>query len=305
MIWKVFILSYFEYRYFRSGRLRIQNFWKHLKLEKKYSPETQFLSSIFIEKSGCDENFTSEKKSFDSICSTENNKFFTFRAYFKRHDFELNLSIENRVLKWNFLKKNSKFEWSFFLQTDQFLNQEFFVLADFDTVLFEKWFCGDKIFLKLWFWVQYKLRNQISIKTSRLRNNVLTRFAPQTTTSFSLLVLILKGMILKQAFSLKIRVWNGIFWKKIRILKWSFFLQIDQVLNREFFVLAGFEKFFSNNRFVEREFFLKFRFWIQFSLRNQISIKTSHIRNKVLTRFAPHKTLSCSLFVLIFKGMTL
>ena len=112
-------------------------------------------------------------------------------------------------------------------------------------------------------------------------------------------------MILKQAFSLKIRVWNVIFEKKIRILKWSFFLQFDQFLNREFFVLADFEKFFSNNRFVERKFFLKFRFWIEFSLRNQISIKTSHLRNKVFTRFAQRKTTSCSLFVLILKGMTL
>ena len=111
-------------------------------------------------------------------------------------------------------------------------------------------------------------------------------------------------MILKQAFSLKIRVWNGIFGKNIRILKWSFFLQIDKFLNREFFVLVVFEKFFP--LFVlRREIFLKFRFWIQFSLRNQISIKTSHLRNKVLTRFAPCKTTSCSLFVLVLKGMAL
>ena len=111
-------------------------------------------------------------------------------------------------------------------------------------------------------------------------------------------------MILKQAFSLKIRVWNGIFGKNIRILKWIFFLQIDKFLNREFFVLADFEKFFPII-VLRREIFLEFRFWIQFSLRNQISIKKSHLRNKVLTRFAPCKTTSCSLFVLVLKGMTL
>ena len=102
--------SGFELRIFRSGRFRIQNFSNNHILEKKYFPKTQFLSLIFIEKSDFDQKFTSEKKCSDSICFTENNKFSTFRADFKRHDFETSFSLKIRV--WNeFLEKKIEL-WS-------------------------------------------------------------------------------------------------------------------------------------------------------------------------------------------------
>ena len=101
----------FELKIFHPGRFRKQNFSKNHILEKKYFPETQFLSSIFIEKSGYDEKFTSKKSRFDSLCSAENNKFSTFRAHFKRHVFDANFFIENQSLKWNFPKKRIRF-WS-------------------------------------------------------------------------------------------------------------------------------------------------------------------------------------------------
>ena len=216
-------MSGFELRIFRSGRFRIQNNSNNHILEKKYFPETQFLNSIFIEKPGFDEKFTSEKKRFDSICSGKNNIVFTFRAYFKRHDFEVNLFFENQSLKWNFQKKSDQIlKQKFSLHNEklnekipkcQVLNWEFFVPADFEyktirIIIFWR----RNIFQKLSFWVQFLLRNQISIKNSQLKKNVLTQFAPQKTTTFSLFVLILKGMILKQAFPLKIRVWNEILW---------------------------------------------------------------------------------------------
>ena len=184
-------MSGFELRIFRSGRFRIQNLSNNHILEMKYFSETQFLNSIFIEKSGFNHIWEKkrfayfprnnhfacsffrwkihiwEKKRFASICSANNNKFFTLTpAHFKRHDFEVNLFIENQILKWTFLKNNWILKWSFFLQIDQILKREFFLLADFDKILFENSFCGDKIFLKIRFWVQFILKNQISIKTS-------------------------------------------------------------------------------------------------------------------------------------------
>ena len=109
--WHFFKISDCELRIFRSARFRIQNISNNHILEMKYFSETQFLNSIFIEKSGFDEEFTSEKKRFDSICSADNNKFFTLRAHFKRHDFVANSFIENQRLKWNFPKKTIRF-WS-------------------------------------------------------------------------------------------------------------------------------------------------------------------------------------------------
>ena len=120
----------------------IINFWRKYIFQKP-----GYFRSIFIQKSDFDQKFTSEKKLSDSICSGKNNIVFSFRAYFKRHDFEVNLFFENQK--------------------------------------------------------------------------------------------------------------SGIFWKKIRILKRSFFPTNWKVFESRVFRPGGFRKFFSNNRFVQREFF----FW--------------------------------------------
>ena len=144
----------------------------------------------------------------------------------------------------------------------------------------------------------------------------MTRFAPRTTTSFSLFVLILKGMILKQAFPLKFRVWTEILWKKASDYEANFFLQ-NEILKWHFFKISDCElRIFRSGRFYNKKtfqiiifwrknIFQKLSFWVQFLLRNQISMKTSRLRNDVLTRFAPRTTTSFSLCVLILKGMTL
>ena len=91
-----------------------KTFWIIIFWRKFIFQKLRFLSSIFIQKSDFDQKITSEKKLSDSICSGKNNKFFTFRAYFKKHDFEASFFIENQSLKRNFLKKNSNFEMQFF-----------------------------------------------------------------------------------------------------------------------------------------------------------------------------------------------
>ena len=92
--WEFFLPADFEYKNFQ-----INIFWRRNIFQK-----LSFWVQFFIEKSDFDQKFTTEKKRSDSICSTENNNFFTFRAYFKRHDFEASLPLENQSLKWNSLK---------------------------------------------------------------------------------------------------------------------------------------------------------------------------------------------------------
>ena len=195
--WKFFNMSDFELRIYRPGRYRKQNFSNNQFLEKTSFPETQFLTSIFIEKPGFVEKFTSEKKRFDSICSRKNNIVFTFRAYFERHDFEVNLFFENQKFEMEFFERNVGF-WSevFSYNLISFKIESFLSWRISLKNFSKKYFVETNIFLKIRFSVQFISRNQISIKTSGLRNNVLTRFAPRPTTSFSLCMLILKGMTL-------------------------------------------------------------------------------------------------------------
>ena len=102
--WEIFVPADFENKTFRItffwGRNFFQklSFWIQFLLRNQVSMKNSHLKS----------------KRFDSICSADSNKFFSLRAYFKRHDFEVNLSIENRILKWKFLKKKSNFEVKFF-----------------------------------------------------------------------------------------------------------------------------------------------------------------------------------------------
>ena len=135
------------------------------------------------------------------------------------------------------------------------LNWKFFVPVDFDNKTFQIFiFWRKTIFQKLSFWVQFLLRNQISIKNSHLKKNVLTQFAPQKTTNFPHFVLILKGMILKRTFSLKIRVWNESFEKKESDSEANFLLQ-NEILNWKFFNVSDFElRIFCPGRFRKQNF---------------------------------------------------
>ena len=166
----------------------------------------QGLSSIILNKSGYDEKFTSEWNRFDSIYSAKDTKFFIIRAYFKRHVFGANFFNENQSFKWIFLEKGIRFWSKLFLQKET-LKGHFLKILDCDLTIFRPgrfWkqnfsnilFVEKIYFLRNIFWIQFSLRNQISIKTSHLRNNVLTRFALRKTTSCSLFVFILKGMTL-------------------------------------------------------------------------------------------------------------
>ena len=109
-----------------------KTFWIIIFWRKFIFQKLRFLSSIFIQKSDFDQKLTSEKKRSDSICSGKNNKFFTFRAYFKRHDFEASFFWKSEFETEFSEKKNRILEWNCFLQIDQFLNREFFVVADFE-----------------------------------------------------------------------------------------------------------------------------------------------------------------------------
>ena len=187
----------FNWEFIVPEGIENKTFWIIIFWRKFIFQKLRFLSSSFIRKSDFEQKLTSEKKRSDSICSGKNNKFFTFRAYFKRHDFEASFFLKIRVWNGIFWKKNRILEWNFFLQIDQFLNREFFVVADFENFFPIIVLWRENFFLKFIFWIHFSLRNQTLIKRSHLRNNVLTWFPPRKTTRFSLFVLILKGMILK------------------------------------------------------------------------------------------------------------
>ena len=132
--WKFFIKSDFELRIYRRGRYRKQNFLNNQFLGKIYLPEIQFLSSSFIEKSDFDEKFTSEKK-VSTQFTQQKNKFFIFRAYFRRHYLDATFFIKNQSFKWLFWKNESYSEENFFLQ-NEILKKHFFKVSDCELRIF-------------------------------------------------------------------------------------------------------------------------------------------------------------------------
>ena len=127
------------------------------------------------------------------------------------------------------------------------------------------------------------------MKNSHLNKIDVTQFVPQRTTFFSLFVLTSNGMILKQPFSLKLRVWYGILlkkmirlWSKLFPGKWDFELKVfwhvlfelriyrsEDIENKTFRIII----------FQRKTNFEKINFWIQF-LRNGISMKKSYLKKK-------------------------
>ena len=169
------------------------------------------------------------------ISSAKNNKFFTFRAYFKSHDFEASVSIEIQSLKWNSLKKRIRF-WSKRFPAQWKIEKKNFKKSDFELRILRSGRFRIKNFsnkhtLEKKYFPETQFLSSIFIEKSDFdenvtsEKNVLTQYAPQKTTNSSLFVLILKGMILKQAFPLKIRVWNEILWKKESDYEVNFFLR--------------------------------------------------------------------------------
>ena len=146
----------------------------------------------------------------------------------KESDSEANVFLHNENLKWK-ISKMSAFELRSFrcgrfriqnISNNHMLKKKYFPETQFLNSIF--------------------LRIQVAMKNSHLKKNVLTQFAPQKTTNFSLFVLILKGMILKLAFSWKMRIWNEILWKK-RIRLWSKFFLENETLNWKFSNMSAFE----------------------------------------------------------------
>ena len=101
---KFFNMSGFGLRVYRPGRYRKQNFSNIQISEKNWIRKNHILSSIF-EKQDFVEKFICENNRFDSVCSTESHRSFTFRAYFKNQDSEANLFIGNPCLKWSSSEK--------------------------------------------------------------------------------------------------------------------------------------------------------------------------------------------------------
>ena len=113
----------FRIESFLSWRISIKKLFEKSFCGEKVISEKKFLSSIFIEESDFDQNITSKKQCFDLISSAQNNKFFTLRALFKRHDFVANSFIENQSLKWNFPKKESDSEANVFLYNENLIRK--------------------------------------------------------------------------------------------------------------------------------------------------------------------------------------
>ena len=128
--------SDYELRIYRPGRYRKQYFSNIGYSEKNYILKNQVLSSVF-EKEDFVEKFICEKNHFDSVCSTDGHRFFTFLAYFKKHDSEAILFIENQCLKGSSFEKKSDYEANFFLEKEV-LNWNFFNKSDFELSFFRR-----------------------------------------------------------------------------------------------------------------------------------------------------------------------
>ena len=125
-----------------------------------------------------------ETNRFDSVCSTESHRSFTFRAYFKKHDSEANLFIENQCLKWSSFEKKIRIwsklfprKWDFELKIFQqvrFWNENFSFRKIFENKIFRIIIFQRKTnFEKFKFWIQF-MRNKFSMKNSYVKKIVLT-----------------------------------------------------------------------------------------------------------------------------------
>ena len=123
---------------FKNKTFRIIIFQRKTKFEKT-SFEFNFWETRFRWKNHI------WKNRFDSVWAIQSNRIFNFRAYFKEHDSEAKLFIENQSLKGNFWKKESDSEAFFFnklrfwfenFSSRQILNGELFVRADFENKTF-------------------------------------------------------------------------------------------------------------------------------------------------------------------------
>ena len=235
LYWEFFVPADFLIKIFSNNHILEKKNSRNSVIEFNFYWEIRFRSKVHI-----------WKKLSDSICSGKNNIVFTFRAYFKRHDFETSFFIENQSLKRNFWKKNSNFEVKFFPTSWKVFESRVFRPGGFRQRFSNNRFVERGLFLKFRFWIQYSLRNQISIKTSPLRNNVSTRFAPRTIKRFLTLPADFKrhdfvanffienqslksnlwkrkNQILKQTFSCTMKIWKGKF-PKGQVLNWEFFV---------------------------------------------------------------------------------
>ena len=145
--------------------------------------------------------------------------------------------------------------WIDNFSTCQFLNWKFIVPEDIENKTFRIIIIQRKtIFWKIKFWVQF-LRKRISLKNSYVKKIILTQFAPQMATDFSLFLLISKSTILKQFLSLKISVRNEVLLKKKSDYEANFFLGTE-ILNWKFFNKSDFElSFFRRGRFLKTKLF--------------------------------------------------
>ena len=175
--------SDYELRIYRPGRYRKQNFLNKGNSEKNYILKNQVLSSVF-EKEDFVEKFICEKNHFDSVCSTDGHRFFTFLAYFKKHDSEAIPFIENQCSKWSSFEKKIRLwsklfprNWDFELKVFQqvrfwiefFSSRKIFENKTFRIIIFQR----KTNFEKIKFWIQF-LRNKTSMTNSYVNEIVLT-----------------------------------------------------------------------------------------------------------------------------------
>ena len=311
-IWEEnFKKSVIELRILPSGRIRIKNFANNHTLEKKSFPETQLLSSIFIEKSDFDEKVTSEKKTFWLSLLSKKNKFFIFRAYFGRHDLDANFSLKIKVSNQFFWKNESYSEANFFLQ-NEILKWHFFKISDCHLRIYcpgrhRKQNFLNNLFLEKVYFPEAQVLSSFFIEKSDFNDKFTSEkktfdsVYSAKRTNFSFFVLILEGMIWTQLFSLKIRVSNDFSGKTNHILKqtfsykmrfWNDIFSKFQIVNWEFFVPAdSIIQNFSNNHILEKDYCPETQFLSSiFIEKSDFDQKFKSEKKNVLTQFAPGKT---------------
>ena len=191
---------------FQNVRFLIENLWSRQISKTTFFEWSYFGKNLIFEKSGFEFNFfwkirfrwknlIWKKLIWLNLHRRKQQNFSFFLLFFKRHDFEANLFVENKSLKWSFFRKKRISFWSKFFRRKGAFERKFFQHVRFwmetfsfrqtsKTKLLEKSSFGGKLFSKKQGLSSIFLRNQVMMKNSHLSKIVLTKFAPQKTTIF-------------------------------------------------------------------------------------------------------------------------
>ena len=170
----------------------------------------------------------------------EKTKMFAVCASFKKHVFEAIFSNWKSGFEKDFFEKKSKFEAKFFpTNWSDFEMRIFHRCGIRKKIFFGYSFCGEKLFSQNYISSSYFIEKPAFDGKFTSQNKRLDSICSGKKTKFSLFVLILKGMILKQTFTIESEFEMKFFEKK-RIRFWSYFFPLNGDFDMKSFHLVIF-----------------------------------------------------------------